>query len=185
MLLHFIHSHFAVFFSAISEIVLIAFLFVAPTKSMSVRILQRDFAANSLVPTSIIRQNAFNSLLQHCMRSSLYFIFSLMRSFNVPPMIVNSYITIVFNLFKKNTKFGRKVDFAIRSWNFNLSTKSTLNSQSVASGRMLGMDSFFLFGFVLAVRDSISIFPGFNSFVRMAIETIFAITFNIWSYNHQ
>ena len=158
-LLYFIHSHFIVLTLA-SEILFITFLFVVPRKPISDSALQRDFAVNSFVCTSVGRQETFQPFLWHCISSSLYFDFFLSCASSIWSShgTVNFYITIFFNLFEKN-KSRRKAVFIIWFGNTNLNLKSTLNSQYVTGDRMFGFGFFVLLGFVPAAK-----FPGLDLF---------------------
>ena len=149
VLLHFIHSHFGLL-PAVSEIVLIALLFVAPITPMSDRALQSDFVVNPLEPTCIGRHEAFQPLLQHCPSSSSYFDFFLLWASSICSSNVTfySHITIFFNLFEKNIRPGCKDVFTICSRNINLITTLTLNSQFVVGDRMFGLGFFILLGFM-------------------------------------
>ena len=84
-----------------------------------------------------------------------------------------------FSRFKKNIKSGCKDVFTMCSGNIDLVITLTFNSQSVEGDRMFGLGFAILLGFMPALRNCISLFPGLNLFIQMAVQTISAIAFKI------
>ena len=165
--MRFICSHFAVL-STVSDIDLITRIFVAPITPMSDRALQNDLTVKPLAPTSTGKHESFPPLLWHCpvIRHISIFFLSWASSICSSHGTVSSHITMSFSLFEKNIKSRRKDVFTMCSRKINLVITSTFNSQSIEGDRMFGLGFIVFLGFMPALTNCISLFPGLNLFVR-------------------
>ena len=157
-ILIFNHSYRAVH-SIILIMVSMTFFFLVPAKPIPDRALHIDLATNPLQPPSIGAQPSLHPLFLHVSRSSSYLNFFRSRASSTcfSHGTVNSHI-IIFFLFENINISERNDVWAIWSGNFNIVSKSALNSQSVACNSTSGVGFSFGLDFTPALTNLIKFF---------------------------